>query len=971
MESQTILSLLKMSVQVNGSSDNVTITEIELVSECFLIGDTTSCNCSGEYSWSNEVCYSSSCCTETTCTQNVSHIKPLCVAKVQVYINGSVTLTSATWDANKTAKLETAFRSRLNGYESLNITGYSSKIADFEAAVSIKLKTSVLQKLLTDLDDNLTAKVLVDTVGMVKITAPEDRVCYKSSPSLKCRLEEATTSTGWKLIKEHKHLELENGSMVNLNPSCFDGKYKSCIAVTLNKVTSAGSGTYQCRFTFGSVTHTAKAQLNVSLLPEVITMTIDPPVADCSMKTNVEVTVTAKIQNTTESYNVSWELNGSVLSGGPNAVACPEDTLVYSVKSNFLCEKMTGPKWKVIFQNQKGQMKNESVDILVISENGKYCPETDGIWPKTPNGGTVINQTCENGKTGYKSRTCNDDSTWQPVFSFCISQKLQKVLTAAEVFKTGIGATPEAAIGIFEGLKNTTKSDSRDDIAEINASISVINIMATASRTIILKEEVFDDFLYAASNLLKNNWTEVNSSIRQDMSSQYLEGVEDLVKNIQVKNTLNISHQNLDLKVFSRSDCNISVFNATVKLNKNAGQFKTVGVRNLLDKFDNRFEPTSTALHNLIIIATLENSSFPTKITMDFPSKQLNHTQPHCVFWVNNKTDWSETGCKVQPSDANHTRCKCTHLTSFAVLMSKTDSSDVNLDTITYVGLAVSICSLLILLIIEALVWSVVVKTNLSYFRHTALVNIAVFLLLADCSFLASISPEKLSARLCLILTICKHVFYLATFSWMLCMSVMLIHRLIFVFSPLRKKVFMFLSSIVGYACPVLIVALSYVYCKYNKKRYYEEKTCWLVFEGSLEGSIYAFLLPVGTVIFTNLFSMAVVIFTLLKSSAPDSSRSDEKETAKSIIKVVLFLTPVFGVTWGIGFLLLIFDQDNDAYAFLTYSFTILNSFQGFFVMLTGVFAEPKVRQELLKRMDKGKYDTMKNSTSASNTKER
>ncbi|XP_034436688.1 adhesion G protein-coupled receptor F4-like [Hippoglossus hippoglossus] len=911
MESQIILSLLKKSVQVNGSSDNVAITEIKLVSECFLIGDTTSCNCSGEYSWSNEVCYSSSCCTETTCTQNVSHIKPLCIAKVQVYINGSVTLTSAPWDANKTAKLETAFRSRLNGYESLNITGYSNKIADFEAAVSIKLKTFVLQKLLTDLDDILTAKVLVDTVGMVNITAPEDRVCYKSSPSLECRLEEATTSTGWKLIKEHKHLELEDGSMVTLNRSCFDGKNKSCIAVTLNKVTSAGSGTYQCRFTFGSVTHTAKAQLNVSLLPEVITMTIDPPVADCSVKTNVKVTVTAKIQNTTESYKVSWELNGSHLF----FVACPEDTLVYSVKSNFLCEKMTEAKWKVIFQNQKGQMKNESVDILVISENGKYCPETDGIWPKTPNGGTVINQTCENGKTGYKSRTCNDDSTWQPVFSFCISQKLQKVQTAAEMI-------------------------------------------------------LFQDFLYAASNLLKNNWTDVNSSIRQDMSSQYLEGVEDLVKNIQVNNTLNISRENLDLKV-SRSDCNISVFNVTVKLYNNPGKFKTVGVRNLLNKFDNRFQQKSTALHNLIIITTIENSSFPTEITMDFPIKQLNHTQPHCVFWDTNKTDWSETGCKVQPSDANHTRCNCTHLTSFAVLMSKTDTSDVNLDTITYVGLAVSICSLLIFLIIEALVWSVVVKTNLSYFRHTALVNIAVFLLLADCSFLGSISPEKLSPLLCLILTICKHVFYLATFSWMLCMSVMLIHRLIFVFSPLRKKVFMFLSSIVGYACPVLIVALSYVYCKYNKKRYYEEKTCWLVFEGSLEGSIYAFLLPVGTVIFTNLFSMAVVIFTLLKSSAPDSSRSDEKETAKSIIKVVVFLTPVFGVTWGIGFLLLIFEQDHDVRPFLNYSFTILNSFQGFFVMLTGVFAEPKVRQELLKRMDKGKYDTMKNSTSASNTKER
>ncbi|XP_060947071.1 adhesion G-protein coupled receptor F3-like [Limanda limanda] len=649
-------------------------------------------------------------------------------------------------------------------------------------------------------------------------------------------------------------------------------------------------------------------------------MIIDPPVANCSGSgnNNLTVNVTATIQNSTESYNVSW---GKVLSDKPKI------------------------------------------------ESGKFCT-CEGIWPNTPNGSTVINQ-CENGKTGYKSRTCGDEAEWQMEYSSCISDELKKVLTAAEVFKAGIGATQEAAMSIFQALKNTTTSKSSNNPAGINASISIIDIMATGSKNIPLKEEVFDDFLTAASNLLANNWTGVNSSIKYDMSSRYLLSVENLVKNIQVINTLNISKPNLDLKV-SNGDRTISVFNATVKLTETGGQFKTVGVRNLMDKLNNSFKPTSTVPHNLLLIVT-KNGSSSTEITMNFPIKKLNDTQrQHCVFWDTNKTDWSDTGCRVE-RDSNHTLCKCNHLTSFAVLMSKSDTPNVDLDTITYVGLAVSICSLVILLIIEALVWSVVVKTDLSYFRHTALVNIAVFLLLADCSFLASMSPENLSAHWCLILTICKHLFYLAMFSWMLCMSVMLIHRLIFVFSPLRKRVFMFLSSIVGYGCPVLIVGFSFVYCRYNEKDYYNKDTCWLVFDGTLKGSLYAFLLPVGTVIFTNLFSMAVVIFTLLKSSAPDGSKSDEKETLKSIVKVVVFLTPVFGVTWVIGFFLQIFDKDDEEYPFLEYSFTILNSFQGFFVMLTGVFAEPKVRQELLKRMvgDKGKYDTMKNSTSASNTKER
>ncbi|XP_053300515.1 adhesion G protein-coupled receptor F4 isoform X2 [Pleuronectes platessa] len=970
METQTILSLLNtsVSIQLESGSFNVTISEIELVSECFLIGDTTSCNCSVGYSWSNEVCYNSSCCTETTCTQNVAHIEPLCVAKVQVSIYGTVTLTSGSWDADKTTKLKSAFRSRLNGYESLNVTGSSGGTADFKAVVCIKLKTSVLNQLLEDLMANLSAKVRVDTVGMVDITAPEESVCYKCSPTLECTFEEEANSTGWKLIREHKHLELTDGSVVTLK-DC-DSKNSSCIAVKLKEVTGTGSGTYECRLTFGSVTHTAKAKLKVSLLPEEITMKIDPLVADCSGSINLEVTVTATIQSSTESYDISWQFPGAELSRGSEPA--PGDILVYSVRSEFSCEERTPTKWEVSFKNQKKQTKNESVDILVIREIGKCCTG-DGIWPKTPNGATVINHTCENGKTGYKSRTCGKDGEWQTEFSTCISKELKKILTAAEVFKTGIGATQEAAMWIFESLKNTTTSKSSNDYAGINASISIINIMATGSENITLKEEVFDDFLEAASNLLANNWTGVNSSIKYDMSSQYLYGVENLVKNIQVKNTLKISKPNLDLKV-SKGDCNSLVFNVTVKLTETGVQFKTVGVRNLMDKLNNSFKPTSTAPYNLLLIVT-KNGSSSTEITMDFPIKKLNDTQKlHCVFWDTNIKDWSDTGCRVERdsnhTDGNHTLCKCNHLTSFAVLMSKSDTPNLDLDTITYVGLAVSICSLVILLIIEALVWSVVVKTDLSYFRHTALVNIGVFLLLADCSFLASMSPENLSAHWCLILTLCKHLFYLAMFSWMLCMSVMLIHRLIFVFNPLRKRVFMFLSSIVGYGCPVLIVGISYVYCRYNEKEYYEKDTCWLVFDGTLDGSLYSFLLPVGTVIFTNLFSMAVVIFTLVKSSAPDGSKSDEKETFKSIIKVVIFLTPVFGVTWGIGFLLLIF-KDHKAYPFLQYSFTILNSFQGLFVMLTGVFAEPKVRQELLKCMDKGKYDTMKNSTSASNTKER
>uniref|UniRef100_A0A674CPS1 Adhesion G protein-coupled receptor F3b n=1 Tax=Salmo trutta TaxID=8032 RepID=A0A674CPS1_SALTR len=302
-----------------------------------------------------------------------------------------------------------------------------------------------------------------------------------------------------------------------------------------------------------------------------------------------------------------------------------------------------------------------------------------------------------------------------------------------------------------------------------------------------------------------------------------------------------------------------------------------------------------------------------------------------CVFWNTTLNEWSEEGCKWKKIVDNRSSCECTHLTSFSVLMSKIPVTLLFQDEITYVGLGVSICSLLIFLIIEALVWSAVVKSNLSHFRHTALVNISLCLLLADCSFLAACFSSIKTSTWCLILTVTKQFFFLAMFCWMLCLSIILLHQLIFIFHPLRKSVYLLLSTILGYICPTVIVSATYVYYKYTGKPYHNTETCWLTYEGLLKGSIHAFLLPVGTIVLMNLFSMAVVIMTLLKSTVSDGSKADEKEAAKSIMKVMVFLTPVFGVTWALGFFVLLTDVKAPMGVVMRYAFTIINSFQVLF----------------------------------------
>ncbi|CAI5683050.1 unnamed protein product [Oreochromis niloticus] len=984
LDAQTVLSAINSTSLSLTNGQTVQITNTELVAECLIVGTDTNCNCSTNYLWSNEVCYNYSCCGDATCTQNVSYITPLCSPKVQVFINGSV--QTAAWDQTKNTTLQSQFQ-KLNAIQYVNVTGpriisistQVLNVADFQVAVSVRVLTSKLQEIVTFLETQLSATIFVDTLGMVIVEAPGTKVCYQSTPQLACKLEEPTGSAGWNMTTQTQRFELNNGSVVQLNQTCATSIYQSCIGVTLKGVTGIWEGTYECGFTIGSIRHTGRTFLSVALLPDTITMSTMPLTMDCSKSPqSVNITASVIIPASSKSYDISWSYNGSATNYTAVQNTTSKGYVNYTFTPTIPCTKGSGTYVNITFKNDVNQMKSAQINIPVINANDIVCNQiilNGDTWPETPAGETVIIRTCPPGRVGYKSRTCIGPA-WQDVFSSCVSEELDKVSNAAQAFLKGLGATPEVAKNIFEGLKNssTLSSGSGESIADVSASIGVLNMMAKASNTTVLGEDIFPDFVSAASNMLNGTWNGVNDTVRYNMSSNYLNSVEGLVKNIKVNQSNGVNSTNLDLTFCRSHDCNVSVFDIGVNMNKTNGILKTVAVKNLMSKLNNSFNGAKPDRTDLILSATLDNNNDSTRrIRLDFPSGKTNPTQPHCVFWNPTGNEWSDEGCNISISDENHTVCECNHLTAFSVLMSKNDGrkTDPTLELISNIGLGVSICSLVIFLIIESLVWSAVVKTNLSHFRHTAIVNIATFLLLANCSFLASSNPETLSDSWCLVLTICKHLFYLAMFCWMLCLSIMLVHQLIFVFSPLRKRVFMFLSSILGYVCPILMVGSSYVYYKYTNQNYHDPKTCWLVYVKLLVGSMHAFLLPVGTIVLANLFSMVVVIVTLMKTSVPDSSKADDKETAKGILKVVIVLTPVFGVTWIVGFIQLIMS-DSPMYNVIAYIFTILNTFQGFFILITGCFAEQKVREELFKLItgkSKGN-DSTKKFTSTTYTKD-
>lgn len=74
-------------------------------------------------------------------------------------------------------------------------------------------------------------------------------------------------------------------------------------------------GTYECGFTSGSIVHTAKADLKVALLPDIVTLFIDPLTVDCTLNPlTVDINVTATISHSKESFHVWGSYMGEKIS---------------------------------------------------------------------------------------------------------------------------------------------------------------------------------------------------------------------------------------------------------------------------------------------------------------------------------------------------------------------------------------------------------------------------------------------------------------------------------------------------------------------------------------------------------------------------------------------------------------------------------------------------------------------------------
>ncbi len=308
-----------------------------------------------------------------------------------------------------------------------------------------------------------------------------------------------------------------------------------------------------------------------------------------------------------------------------------------------------------------------------------------------------------------------------------------------------------------------------------------------------------------------------------------------------------------------------------------------------------------------VVVVKVDNKKI-NNISFAFDITNQSLGNPQCVFWNFSLDAWDSTGCKVKPyiSKGNETgkiTCECNHTTSFSILMSPFSIYQIALAYITYIGVAVSMASLILCLIIEIIVWKSMTRNDTSYMRHVSIVNIAVSLLIANVCFIigAAIadSEQPTSVGRCSPVVFFMHFFYLALFFWMLLSALLLFYRTVMVLSQMSRAKMMAIAFIVGYGAPLLIAVITVASTAGPQNYISKRNACWLNWYASK--ALLAFVIPALTIVAINLLVLIVVLYKMLRRGVGAATQPDEKHALVVIARCVAILTPIFGLTWGFG----------------------------------------------------------------------
>ncbi|XP_043859807.1 adhesion G protein-coupled receptor F5 [Dromiciops gliroides] len=771
--------------------------------------------------------------------------------------------------------------------------------------------------------------------------------------------------------------------------------------LTVQTATKAWNGVYHCIFRYKSSYSIATKNITVYPLPLKHDILLDPLEADipCGGICHLQCCV-----NEAVNYRVTFQIDGlsfpAVKEAQGNRV-CYEYSLI--ANTTAWCSKTV--QASCIFINSFNEsVQSEPLTLRLVSEKNITCQD-----PIIGNGepGKMIQKLCQfsavpnksNHQVGGTITYICEGSTWKVKSNNCIAAPINNLLGRTKALL--LGPEQEEKLSTYlEDLSSSTRqvqNEIKSSPENLKAIITILELLSTVPAEV--NTDMMIDVLSTVNIILSkpilSTWQVLHQQ-QANESSRLLDSVERFSRMLQerISDIPSVTQPNVQMRglmimtghvtdydqhfLFPNSNLwgQVIIDRHQIESLKPNSSIVTVAYPTLKAILPQSVQDRNF-VNGLVMTTTVSHGvTTPFKISMKFKKNDLSLVAPQCVFWnysLSNYTGgWDKSGCYVEQIKEDSVFCTCNHLTSFSILMSP-DSPDpssllkILLDIISYIGLGFSILSLAACLVVEAFVWKSVTKNRTSYMRHVCIVNIAASLLIADSWFIvsAAIHDQRylFSETACVAATFFIHFFYLSVFFWMLTLGLMLFYRLVFILHDTSKSIQKAIAFSLGYGCPLVISVIT-VGVTQPKDVYMRKNACWLNWDDTK--ALLAFVIPALIIVVINVTITFVVITKILRPSIGDKPSIQEKNSLFQISKSIGVLTPLLGLTWGFG-LATVFQGSSAVFHIV---FTLLNAFQGLFILLFGCLWDKKVQEALLHKFSLSRWSSQhtKSTSLASST---
>ncbi|XP_022083857.1 adhesion G protein-coupled receptor L3-like [Acanthaster planci] len=295
---------------------------------------------------------------------------------------------------------------------------------------------------------------------------------------------------------------------------------------------------------------------------------------------------------------------------------------------------------------------------------------------------------------------------------------------------------------------------------------------------------------------------------------------------------------------------------------------------------------------------------------------------------------WNTSGCDTLIDTKTFSIiCRCSHLTSFTVVMKVTDFENDEkheraLHLITMAGCIVSILSACL---------TIMIYLCLRILKEEKVIHVQLLLAIAVAQLIFLFGIDQTENQvLCTIIAVSLFYFMSSTFTWMLMEVTNLYMNVVKVFTSGTNMKVYFLA---GWGLPLIQVSVSY---GVSASKLLSTQYCWLSVQS---GVIWAFVGPALIIVAINTVMLVAVLWEISRILKRDITNLKAGKF-RTLAKALLVFTPMVGLPWLFGLLafnthLIVFD----------YIFTVLNSFQGLVLFSIFILGNREVRGKIRGRV--------------------